>query len=83
MQLESLRLYPTTDERIKNLSNVLILNIKMINILFPTDSVNSLINESSQQSNCVRIYCDMTNNNKCQIYFIKKWEQSLLPIINS
>lgn len=115
---------PKTDERIKNLSNVLILNKYEDDkyIIFPADSVNSLINESSQQSNCVRTYCDMVSNNECQIYFmrykknieksfvtievrdgkvvqartrfneepsveimnvIKKWEQSLLPIINN
>lgn len=115
---------PQTDERIKNLSNILMLNKYEDDkyIIFPSDSVSSLIDESSQQSNCVRTYCNMVSNNECQIYFmryknninksfvtievrngkvvqaktrfneepgleimsiIKKWEQTLLPIINS
>lgn len=115
---------PQTDKRIKNLSNALDINNYEDDkyIIFPASSVNSLINESSQQSNCVRTYCDMVSNNECQIYFmryknnieksfitievrdgkvvqaktrfneeptieiidiLKKWEQTLIPIINS
>ena len=40
-------------------------------IIFPASSINSLIDESSQQSNCVRTYCDMVSNNECQIYFMR------------
>ena len=115
---------PQTDKRIKSLSNVLILNKYEDDkyIIFPSNGVSSLIDESSQQSNCVRTYCDMVSNNECQIYFmryknnidksfvtievrngkvvqaktrfneepsieimniIRKWEQTLIPIINS
>lgn len=115
---------PQTDKRIKSISNVLILNKYEDDkyIIFPSNGVSSLIDESSQQSNCVRIYCDMVSNNECQIYFmrykdniqksfvtievrngkvvqaktrfnqeppveamniIRKWEQTLIPIINS
>lgn len=40
-------------------------------IIFPSNSVKSLIDESFQQSNCVRTYCDMVSNNECQIYFMR------------
>ncbi len=114
---------PQTNKRIKNLSNILILNKYEDDkyIIFPADSINSLIDESNKQSNCVRTYCNMVSNNECQIYFmrhkdninksfvtievrnnkvvqaktkfnndvspkimniIKKWEQTLIPIIN-
>lgn len=114
---------PQTDKRIKNLSNILFLNKYEDDkyIIFAADSINSLVDESSQQSNCVRTYCDMVSNNSCQVYFmryknditksfitievrnnkvvqaktrfneeppieamniIRKWEQTLIPIIN-
>lgn len=115
---------PQIDERIKSLSDVLDLNMYEDDkyIICAADGVYSLVDESSQQSNCVRTYCDMVSNNECQIYFmrykdniqksfitievrngkvvqartrfnqeppveamniIRKWEQTLIPIINS
>ena len=64
---------PLTNKRIKNLSNILMLNKYEDDkyIIFPASSINSLIDESSQQSNCVRTYCDMVSNNECQIYFMR------------
>lgn len=64
---------PETNKRIKTLSNILLLNKYEDDkyIIFPASSVDSLIDESSQQSNCVRTYCDMVSNNKCQIYFMR------------
>lgn len=114
---------PLTDKSINDLASFLILNKYEDDkyIIFPADSINSLIDESSQQSNCVRTYCEMVSNNECQIYFmryktdikksfvtievrnnkvvqakvrfneepsseimdiIKKWEQTLIPLIN-
>lgn len=64
---------PKIDNRIKSLSNVLTLNSYEDDkyVIFPADSVGSLIDESSQQSNCVRTYCDMVSSNECQIYFMR------------
>lgn len=64
---------PLTNKRIKNFSNILMLNKYEDDkyIIFPASSINSLIDESSQQSNCVRTYCDMVSNNECQIYFMR------------
>ena len=64
---------PLTNKRIKNLSNILSINKYEDDkyIIFPANSINSLIDESSQQSNCVRTYCDMVSNNECQIYFMR------------
>lgn len=64
---------PLTNKRIKNLSNILSINKYEDDkyIIFPASSINSLIDESSQQSNCVRTYCDMISNNECQIYFMR------------
>lgn len=64
---------PLIDSKIKRISNILILNKYEDDkyIIFPANSINSLINESSEQSNCVRTYCDMVSNNECQIYFMR------------
>ena len=64
---------PQIDKRIKSLANILILNKYEDDkyVIFGADSVGSLIDESSQQSNCVRTYCDMVSNNECQIYFMR------------
>ena len=62
-----------TNKRIKSLSNILALNTYEDDkyVIFPANSVDSLINESSQMSNCVRNYCVDVSNNKCQIYFMR------------
>ncbi len=64
---------PQTNKRIKSLANILILNKYEDDkyIIFPADSINSLIDESNNQSNCVRTYCNMVSNNECQIYFMR------------
>ncbi len=64
---------PQTNKHIKDLSNILILNKYEDDkyIIFPADSINSLIDESNKQSNCVRTYCNMVSNNECQIYFMR------------
>ena len=64
---------PKINERIHTLSNLLLLNKYEDDkyIIFPADSVESLIDESSQMSNCVRNYCLDVSNNECQIYFMR------------
>ena len=64
---------PEINNRIESLSNVISLNNYEDDnfVIFPANSVNSLIDESSQQSNCVRTYCDRVSNNECQIYFMR------------
>lgn len=41
-------------------------------IIYPAPSVESIIDESSMQNNCVRSYCDKYANNETQIYFMRK-----------
>lgn len=64
---------PKTNEKIKTLSSVLVLNKYEDDkyIIFPANSVETLVDESSQQSNCVRTYCNMVSNNECQVYFMR------------
>ena len=61
------------NERISSLSKLFALNIYEDDkyIIFPASSVDSLIDESSQMSNCVRNYCIKLSNNECQIYFMR------------
>ena len=64
---------PEIDERIKKLSIKLEKN-KYIDdkyIIFPANSIDSLIDESSQMANCVKTYCKPYSENKCQIYFMR------------
>lgn len=65
---------PDIDNRIRNLSNLFDFNYYEDSkyIIFPADSIKSLIDESEQQKNCVRTYCDMVANNECQIYFLRE-----------
>ena len=52
-------------------------------IVFPAKDLDSLIDESSQQDNCVRTYAEKVANNECDIYFmrlIKDQDHSLVTI---
>ena len=62
------------DEKISKLSNLLKINSYEDDkyIIYPAPSVDSLIDESNQQDNCVRIYCDDYSNNISQIYFMRE-----------
>ena len=61
------------DERIANLSKFLEINRYEDDkyVIFPANSINSLIDESNQMNNCVRTYCEKYSNNECQIYFMR------------
>lgn len=41
-------------------------------IIYPADSVESLIEESEMQANCVKTYGEYIAKNICQIYFLRK-----------
>ena len=64
---------PNINKRIKKLSKKLEVNIYKDDkyIIFPANSIDSLIDESSQMSNCVKTYCKKYSNNECQIYFMR------------
>ena len=61
------------DERIKSLSKIYSLNIYEDDnyIIFPASSIESLIDESSQMSNCVKQYCESISNKETQIFFMR------------
>ncbi len=64
---------PKINENIKSLASILSLNKYDDGkfVIFPADSIESLIDESTQMSNCVRIYCEQVSKNECQIYFMR------------
>lgn len=41
-------------------------------IIFPAESVQAMIEESTQQHNCVRTYADKYAKGECDIYFMRK-----------
>lgn len=52
-------------------------------IIFPAKDINSLIDESSQQNNCVRTYADRIAEGECEVYFmrlLKDIEHSLVTV---
>ncbi len=65
---------PKINEKINELSQLLQLNEYQEDnyIIIPASSIESLIDESDQQHNCVRTYCKDYSNNKTQIYFLRK-----------
>lgn len=65
---------PVIDKKIKNLSSLLNLNRYEDNnyIIYPVTSIEDLVEESRQQKNCVRTYCERVSNNKSQIYLMRK-----------
>lgn len=65
---------PIIDEKINSISNVLNINKYEDDnyIIYPATSIGDLVEESRQQKNCVRTYCERIANNECQIYFMRK-----------
>lgn len=52
-------------------------------IIFPAKSINELIDESSQQNNCVKTYAERIAKGQCDIYFmryLKTIDKSLVTI---
>lgn len=68
---------PILDEKIKQLSKVLALNRYEDDtyLIYPVSSMEELVEESRQQKNCVRTYCDRIAKYQCQIYFMRKKEE--------
>ena len=62
------------DERIKCLAKLLAINKYEDDeyVIFPADSIESLLEESRMQHNCVRTYCIDYSYNKTQIYLMRK-----------
>lgn len=61
------------NDAIKGVSNIMDMNVYEDEkyIIFPAKDIDSLIDESTQMSNCVRIYCESIANYDCQIYFMR------------
>ena len=52
-------------------------------IIYPTKSVEEMINESAQQNNCVKTYADRVAKGQCDIYFMRlvnELEKSLVTV---
>lgn len=52
-------------------------------IIFPAKDFESLVDESSQQNNCVRTYAERIADGECDIYFmrlVKNIEHSLVTV---
>ena len=67
---------PSINKDISKLSSLLELNVYEDDkyIIIPASSIESLLDESTQQQNCVRTYSKRYSNNDVQIYFMRKKE---------
>ena len=65
---------PNLVDKIKSLSNALSFNIYEDEkyIIFPADTIDAMIDEGSQQHNCLRTYISSYSDNECQIYFMRE-----------
>lgn len=77
--------HPLVNQQIRTISQVLSLNSYEEDpyVIFPADSVSSLVDEGNQMSNCVRLYSEKMSKNQCQIYFMRKKdakEKSLVTV---
>lgn len=50
-------------------------------IIFPASSIESLIDESKQQNNCVRTYAEKYANGECDIYFMRKVDNPKISLV--
>lgn len=68
---------PEIDKNINDFSKILALNYYEDEryIIIPATSLKDLIDESNQQNNCVRTYCEKIAKHQCQIYFMRKKEE--------
>ena len=62
------------NEKINSLSKIYGMNIYEDDkyIIFPASSIEALIDESNQMSNCVKSYCERISDKDTQIYFMRK-----------
>lgn len=65
---------PEIDKKIKSVSNILSLNSYEDDkyVIFPVQSINGLVDESSQMHNCVRSYYDRVADVKSEVYFMRE-----------
>lgn len=69
---------PIINLKIQNLSNVLNFNHYDDGkyVIVSADSIESIIDEGTQQHNCLRTYIERYGNNDCQIYFLREKNNS-------
>ena len=62
------------DDKINALSKIYSMNIYEDDkyIVFPASSIESLVDESIQMSNCVKSYCERISDKDTQIYFMRR-----------
>ncbi len=67
---------PVIEDKIGSLSKALLLNMYEDDnyVIYPVSSIKDLVEESRQQKNCVRTYCERIADNECQIYLMRKKE---------
>ncbi|MDE6284462.1 MAG: PcfJ domain-containing protein, partial [Bacilli bacterium] len=70
---------PDIDKKIRDMAWILSMNRYEDEkyIIYPVQSIDELVEESSMQHNCVRTYCQSVANNYCQIYLMRKKEDVL------
>jgi hypothetical protein len=65
---------PSIETNIESLAKKLKINTYETDkyIIFPAKNVDQLLDESRQQHNCLRTYCEKYSRDECQIYFMRE-----------
>lgn len=76
---------PEINKKIKGFASILSLNQYEDEnfVIYPVDSIESMMEESRKQANCLRTYSSSVSNNECQIYLMrekKNLEKSFVTI---
>lgn len=81
-QLE-LKKDPSLDNKIKRIADYAMVNVYEDDVykIVPAKSLEELLDESKQMSNCVRLYAEKIANGECVIYFLRKKEDLFKSLV--
>lgn len=77
--MEQERIKKCIEKRVETLIKNVFKNKEFV--IFPASSVEELIDESTQQNNCVRTYAEKYADGDCDIYFMRKLETPTVSLV--
>lgn len=74
---------PDINNKIRELSNILKFNYYEDDkyMIFPAETLEDMLDEGSQQHNCLRTYIVEYSNNNCQIYFMREKDKKSKSLV--
>ena len=77
--MEQERIKKCIEKRVETLIKNVFKNKEFV--IFPASSVEELVDESTQQNNCVRTYAEKYADGDCDIYFMRKLETPTVSLV--